>query len=148
MQCQKVRSPLAVRPNVDRNVMNSPIPPLKPLDLDPIDIGWLAGLLEGEGYFSYSWNAKKHLRVIVRCKLTDKDVVESIRRITGMGSLSFQDRKDGIRQISYEWNSGNRLWLRRLLYTLRPYMHSRRRKRIDEVLQAIEHALKYSPSER
>jgi hypothetical protein len=46
-------------------------------------INWVAGILEGEGYFGYHAGSP-----VLVCNMTDRDVLEKLQLYTGYGSLS------------------------------------------------------------
>jgi hypothetical protein len=47
-----------------------------------VDIGWLAGFLEGEGYFGYG-GSKKYPTIAIQLVSTDKDVLEKVVDLFG-----------------------------------------------------------------
>lgn len=55
--------------------------------LKPLDIAWLAGMVEGEGGFSYSNKTDKFYYPNIRIKSVDREVVERIQTITGIGTI-------------------------------------------------------------
>lgn len=62
--------------------------------IDPVDLAWVAGLLEGEGCFctrNKKLKATRHLSI--QCQMTDLDVLNKIQRILGIGSVLGPYRK-------------------------------------------------------
>lgn len=111
--------------------------------LSPVDLAWVAGLLEGEGFFTiakphYMDNGKLRGRgqVGIGCGMTDEDVILKLRAITGVGII-FQDRRSGRnpkhKQL-HTWRLSKRADVEYLLPRLRPLMGRRRGERIDEML--------------
>lgn len=49
--------------------------------MTPEEVAWVAGLLEGEGYFSIS--SARHRQARVVCSMTDEDVVRKLHVLAG-----------------------------------------------------------------
>lgn len=99
--------------------------------INPIDVGWIAGIIEGEGWFVKN---PKSLRVSVA--MTDYDTIERIHRLTGIGQLNerkFKKKKDQLR-----WDVGVYGDIEALLNLILPLMSARRSGQIREVLVALE----------
>jgi hypothetical protein len=79
----------------ERERLRSKRPPREKIDIRQIsdlDLAWLAGLLEGEGAFILHQEpaiGARRARVIIRVAvhMTDRDVVERVRDIVGLGSV-------------------------------------------------------------
>lgn len=100
------------------------------------EVAWLAGLLEGEGYFSISWQYSRP-SFGISCKMTDKDVLEEARRIAG-GKL-YGPRFNGPgKKPFWVWQINHRASVRNLLVALRPTMGRRRAARIDLILTTMD----------
>lgn len=106
------------------------------------DLAWLAGLLEGEGCFALDTTASRrpgHRRnaILVKLKMTDKDVVERARKIM-LEIHSFNNivcklterppRKD-IYVVKINAHAAEAI-----MRAVRPYMGMRRGAKIDELL--------------
>lgn len=109
--------------------------PASVVEINEIDLAWVAGLLEGEGSFCI---AKKKDRPsnypIITCNMTDLDVIERLRGITGVGSIvSIQPPGNTKRQ--YRWRVARHNDCFVLAGLLYPYMGTRRRKQIEELLK-------------
>lgn len=105
------------------------------------ELAWLAGILEGEGSFILStsrWGGRKYRYARIALSMTDRDVVERARLISGADCKLFEPAvKKANRKQQY------RLWIDgknavRLMNLLRPLMGARRRAQIDEVLSQHE----------
>jgi hypothetical protein len=109
------------------------------------DRHWLAGLLEGEGYFTASWqnsrvSNRRWLLVRVGIESTDEDVVQRAHTLLGgyhagphkrsASALGTKDR--------YVAHVQRRADVKKVCRSLRPLMSFRRRAQIDNVLRAIE----------
>jgi hypothetical protein len=113
-------------------------------------IVWAAGLLDGEGYFSYSRNlisGKMRRKLRVRLQMTDLDTVIKCRNIIAPGKVIQRDERS-----KREWKDG---YTRKNLYildiqgfqaeaimrTILPYMSLRRAERIRECLAGWDQRL-------
>ena len=90
---------------------------------------WVAGLLEGEGYFGLIGN-----RLVVKCVMTDKDVIEKLQTFTGIGNIFKRKKRDTQTMDPYEWGGGTRSEITSLLKKILPYMGTRRSKKIKLML--------------
>lgn len=98
--------------------------------LEQIDIAWLAGLLEGEGYFCIlSPHGVPTPRIVL--SMTDKDVVEHVagffqRKVNGRplpsGKIDYKTSVTGPDALT-------------LMRKLLPWMHGRRSRKIREILE-------------
>ena len=101
---------------------------------DPLshdDLCWLAGLLEGEGYFSLHPNRHPHPRI--QLQMTDKDVVDRAARLFGGNKVRMIRPASTRRQTTYRTEISGRP-AAHLMEQLRPLMGQRRVSKIDEVL--------------
>jgi hypothetical protein len=94
------------------------------------DMAWVAGVLEGEGWFVRSPNnrRKKPSRlttVKVGVNMNDDDVIRSLQEKTGIGRVTVRQFKDGKRP-QWVWCVDNRQDVVALLYRMLPYLHERR----------------------
>ena len=105
-----------------------------PDPLKPNDLYWLAGLLEGEGYFHlYGRNTKwPHPRI--QLQMVDKDVVQRAANLFGGNKVRQLNPASHKRQYTYRTEVSGRP-AAHLMEQLRPIMGIRRRNKIDEVLQ-------------
>lgn len=92
---------------------------------------WLAGLLEGEGWFAKPCPSSPG-RVMIVVASTDEDVVNKVSALMGVGYWKRPPRRDNCK-MQYETRlSGRRAAA--LMRELRPLMMSRRRAAIDAAL--------------
>ena len=105
----------------------------------PDELAWLAGLLEGEGCFSWSkQHSERHKKKIVPLivvGMTDRDVIEHVAKIWDRNVILCSPHKNryGEKQMYQTRLYGKAAAL--LMAQLRPYMFGRRRAKIDEVLE-------------
>lgn len=89
------------------------------------DIGWLAGILEGEGWFGYYNTAR------VAINMTDPDVIQRVKTLFG-GSVYLPKPRENRKQL-YCWAaSGGRA--AGIMMTVYPMLGARRQARVREVL--------------
>lgn len=97
------------------------------------ETAWLAGLLEGEGSFMVYRRSNRRPALIVKVKMTDKDVVE--RAAVLMGGNKVTPEKDKRENNSDCWvarSHGQKAAV--VMKAVRPYMGQRRGAKIDELL--------------
>lgn len=99
-----------------------------------LELGWLAGLLEGEGYFGLIPNrvkGKTYARVGVT--MTDEDVIEAVAKLLGSSVLRLKPSGNGrLPQFRTHVQGQRAVTVMRLLA---PYLGLRRRAQIDAVLE-------------
>ena len=101
-----------------------------------IDAAWLAGLLEGEGYFQITKPKPNHpTQVLIRLAMTDKDVVEKASKLLNVpiNCKAQTTEKKTIYSISLSRKDD----VEKVLLQILPHMGSRRSERITECLETI-----------
>jgi hypothetical protein len=102
-------------------------------EIAPYELYWLAGLLEGEGCFSARLNGGFR-DILVTVQMTDRDVVEKVQRLTGIGTVGVKRDKRPNRKTLYEWYAtGANAY--QLMQRLLPLMGERRAAKITELIQ-------------
>lgn len=96
------------------------------------NIAWLAGLLEGEGYFALQKNGN-YLIPRIQLTMTDKDIVERAAAFIGTTAKA-QPPSTPNRKPTWRLTLAKRSILEPLLKELLPYMGKRRQTRIKEML--------------
>jgi hypothetical protein len=96
------------------------------------EVAWLAGLIEGEGYLGCRV-AGVHSHT-VRLNLTDRDVVQRVATITGVGRLWEREPTGTMRRGSWQWAVYVREEADALMAAIRPFMGERRQAQIDLAL--------------
>jgi hypothetical protein len=103
-----------------------------------IDAAWLAGLLEGEGYFQITKPRHHHpTQVVIRLAMTDKDVVEKAAKLLNNVPIN-EKAKTTERKTIYAISLTKRDEVEKVLLQILPYMGSRRTQKINECLEVIE----------
>ncbi len=92
---------------------------------------WLAGLLEGEGYFGMSRNTP---RVVVN--MTDEDI---IKKIAEMFNVTYRPMKGKIRESHPEWKMCYNVTINgekaiSIMMSILPLMGQRRQEKIKEII--------------
>ena len=109
-------------------------------DFSDAELGWLAGLLEGEGYFGIIRNhgklngdrTKVYLYPRIGVSMTDRDVIERVARFWS-GKVSVVKPAGVSKKTSYRTHLFGKRAVR-MMRLLRPLMGERRRKQIDNTL--------------
>lgn len=106
------------------------------------DIIWVAGLLEGEGYFAYQTSAKIDVSMI------DKDVIIKLRNILNPTvSVIARSKSSGDRQQQYRIQVCGLVAIQWMM-TIYSLMGERRKARIREILKTWKGKNAYSFSLR
>lgn len=101
-----------------------------------VEIAWLAGLLEGEGCFTFQKHGGSNRRQVrVGLKMTDQDVVARARDIIRpkKAKLSTNRSRQKGHKDSYEFKLYGKE-AEEVMRAVRPFMGERRGARIDELL--------------
>lgn len=102
------------------------------------DLGWIAGFLEGEGYFVTEITARGYVRMRIGATSTDLDVLERLQRLVPRSCIQ---GPYGPTRTSYgvkphwKWILHARALVVELAEQLRPLMGSRRQGQIDSLLK-------------
>ena len=103
-----------------------------------IDAAWLAGLLEGEGYFQITKPRHHHpTQIVIRLSMTDKDVVEKAAKLLNNVPIN-EKAKTTERKTIYAISLTKRDEVEKVLLQILPYMGNRRTQRINECLKVIQ----------
>lgn len=92
--------------------------------------GWVAGLLEGEGYFGHRRNGD----LIIQIVMTDGDVIKRLHKVLGLGP-TFKQRQLPSGKTAFVWNLTKQADCAGLMMTLLPMMGERRQAKIIECLE-------------
>jgi len=94
-----------------------------------IDLAWLAGLFEGEGYIGI-----KRGRLVLVLSMTDKDVVQRAHTIAHVGVMYERKQRTKTGKQVWMWTVTRIEHAAGLAMTLYPLLGERRRQRIKEAL--------------
>lgn len=112
----------------------------KIIDVSEINYAWAAGVLEGEGTFSKHKRKGRNntISFAIHCEMTDRDIIERLKKIFGVGTICKRDRNDGKRKISWCWSVQNHAGIFEVLLRIRPYLGERRGEKVSEIIEDIE----------
>ena len=105
------------------------------LDILLFDLAWLAGLLEGEGYFGTVSNhvgGRRYRYARVGVAMTDRDVIERVARLW-QASVSVVKPSGVSKKMAYRTHLFGQRAVK-MMQMLKPLMGTRRQQRIAEVL--------------
>jgi hypothetical protein len=111
--------------------------------LTDFELGWVVGILEGEGCFFITRRAKgpygPYLYGRVTVCMTDRDVLERLQRVTGIGKLErVRERQDPKHKPISQWIVCRNQEAIELMVAVYPHMGARRQAKIREVLAQVE----------
>ena len=101
--------------------------------MNTLEIAWLAGIIEGEGCFISVLGKNPNFRIQV--KMTDKDIIDRIQKITNLGSTNVEVMKNPRYKTCYHWKICIQSDVAALMMTIYPFMGERRRARIKLLLK-------------
>jgi len=103
---------------------------------------WAAGLLEGEGCFSYfkKKNRKNTYTCAIHCEMTDEDVIKTLADTFQVGNwYPIKKRADDkVRKQSWRWTVYKQKDVFGVLLKISPYMHGRRKEKIAQLIEHLE----------
>lgn len=94
------------------------------------DVAWLAGWLEGEGYFGVAPSGSP----IIQVSCTDKDIVEKASKLMGSNGVKFQSRRKPHWKDVYKTHLHGQSAVN-IMKLIRPYMGERRGAVIDTAIE-------------
>lgn len=100
--------------------------------MKPEELAWAAGLLEGEGSFSWRTSKSPH----ISCAMTDLDVLERLRSLLG-GNIVVATKSQPHHKQAWVWYLGGTPAID-VMRQLSPLMGSRRHDKIEQVIQLWE----------
>jgi len=106
--------------------------------MDSDDLAWIAGFLEGEGYFIRQKSARGYIRVGMGATSTDLDVLEKLQRLVPTSRLQgpyTAARTSFGTKPHWKWQFNVRTLVVELAEQLRPLMGERRQGQIDALLE-------------
>lgn len=107
------------------------------MEITPIQIAWLAGILEGEGSFSCQCPNKRtrpHARLLrVQIQMTDRDIIERACELMEATSIYERPRPAPRQTVFILMITGHKA--ERIMRLILPHMGIRRRNKILECLE-------------
>ncbi len=119
--------------------------------LAPRDVGYLAGLVDGEGTITLSRrNLNKHRALVVTVSNTEMSILRHIQEITGVGKITNKRIAKANHTPSFTYQAANRQALDILKQTaehLRSYKADRARLALQDYTRLTPRNGRYSPSQ-
>lgn len=116
--------------------------------MQPFDLGWLVGILEGEGAFvvSYDPRRKGTYNVKIQVEMTDKDMIDRIQMLYP-GRVWESNYPSKLKAFpnakpSWRWAISRKDQTKELATLIYPYMSDRRKIQLDKVLIHSEYKYK------
>lgn len=100
---------------------------------DPIDIAWVAGIIEGEGCILIT----KYKTVTIKVSMTDEDVIESLYEKFKIGRITTRKSVHSNWKQVWNWSVAKQRDVARFLLAITPLLYSRRRERISEAVELL-----------
>ena len=101
-------------------------------DFTTNELYYVAGLLEGEGSFSYHHNSKGYLYLDIKLKMTDKDIVEWLADKWECSVCT--EHFDNHYKTAYITQLRRKAEALQFLGMIHPLMGKRRQERIDQMV--------------
>ena len=113
----------------------------KKLELSDFDLGWLVGMIEGEGNMACMIGKKKYgsyLGTTISISSTDKDIIDRLEKLIPSGRTAYKrEPKVAHHKTQYVWNVNKRQEVRSITETILPYLSDRRKEQFGNALQTI-----------
>jgi hypothetical protein len=97
-----------------------------PNEVSTAEVGWIAGILEGEGCWTAHGDRGNWL---VAVRMTDQDIIDRLHYITGVGLVTVEESARGYK-TAWAWQVAARPQREWLTVTVWPWLGTRRRARI------------------
>lgn len=108
-------------------------------------VAWAAGLIEGEGSIQVikgrrsRYDGRDMFSFQLRVVMTDRDVLERLRDVFGVGTVSAYRNTQGLgKKQLYRWDIRRAELVREACRAIYPYMGERRRAQIDHVFAVMD----------
>ena len=99
---------------------------LKKLKMTDLELGWVAGLYEGEGCTSFKGSS-----ITVSINMTDEDIIRKLSIFTGIGNITGPYLAKGKIKPYWIWTASNFVEIENLLRQLLPLLGKRRTAQIN-----------------
>jgi len=114
------------------------------LNLTETDIAWIAGLLEGEGYFGIDNRSKDRYETsktppapFIKISMVDEDIIQRLSKLLDKSHFS-PSRKTVTGKQVYTLHIGEKEKVLFILQKILPYMGVRRAERITECISHLQ----------
>ena len=107
-------------------------------ELSDFDLGWLIGMLEGEGCVNSHINKKSgYLCTSLSIASTDKDVVDRLNKLFPGAARNYKREYDNHYKTQYLWSINKRKDIRTISQTVIPFLSERRKLQFGKVINMI-----------
>lgn len=100
-------------------------------------IYWLAGIFEGEGWFSSHKDGANIVRGSLAVKMTDEDTIKRLKALTGIGSIHGPYQPKGNRKLTWTWRVAKRGDVFRLMLAMYPLLSERRKEQLSQCFEEM-----------
>lgn len=100
--------------------------------MDQLDIGWLAGIIEGEGYLKLSCpKGSSYCYPAIVVEMLDEDIINRLQDITGVGRIRKEPRpgRPNANQM-HVWKVSVKKDVARLLLAIYPLLGERKQNQV------------------
>lgn len=116
--------------------------------MDDVTASWVAGLLEGEGSFSYytyrntqvNGDKVEYIYPQINLSMTDRDVVEALCERSGYGRTygPYVNKKRPTHKPIWKWRIYKISEVKSFCERIKPYMYERRQSQIESMFAKME----------
>ena len=110
------------------------------MDFDLFTLGWLVGILEGEGSFVRGAPSSPN-RVVIQCQMTDEDTIAKLAELFDTKYWSSKDNRNPNWKRLYMATLRGKKAIE-LMNQIKPYMSLRRQEQIQKALDSYNPLLK------
>lgn len=107
--------------------------------LTEFELGWVIGIIEGEGSFVINRKPTTYQASIV-VKMSDQDTIKKLQEVTKVGTLdgSYKDRRNLSWKPMFCWRVQKKSDTLDIAYKILPYLSERRQMQLDKLIGTIE----------
>lgn len=114
---------------------------MRQLALEPFRLGWVVGIIDGEGYMGLRARSGNDARPVVQVVMTDEDTILRLHSWTGLGNVTGPIAPTASQtKPHWRWNVTARDDAALLIRTIQPWLSARRQKKAADILAAYEAA--------
>lgn len=102
----------------------------------PWDIAWVAGILEGEGWFGLN-RMKGRTYPHIAAHMTDEDVIRRLHSVLEIGTVTGPHPSQNGMKPTWRWRVQSKKDAARLLLALYPLLSTRRRAQVSLMVDSL-----------
>src|SRR5258705_2471558 len=118
---------------------------------DQLTVGYLAGIIEGEGSIQFNKWKRKTPSAKVCVSMTDLDTIQRLQEMSELGSVTgpyTRHSRNPLHKPYYMWTVYRAVDVLLLLETILPLMSKRRTEKIMEAIETLQFRLQPRPCEQ